>query len=266
MPKLAANLSMLFTEHEFLDRFALAASCGFRAVEMLFPYDFPPAAIAKALTSASLELVLFNTSPGDFQAGERGIAALPGREEEFRRKFQMSLEYAKTLSCRRIHMMAGAVPNSLDPASCRSCFMENLHWASGRAGASNIDLLLEPLNPKDVPGYLIPNSAAAVAILDELRLGNIFLQYDVYHSQMSEGSLASTFTAHAGIIRHVQISGVPGRNEPDENQEINYPYLLSLIDASGYDGWVGCEYRPRSDTRSGLGWARPFGITAQRST
>jgi 2-dehydrotetronate isomerase len=178
----------------------------------------------------------------------------------------MSLEYARTLSCRRIHVMAGAVPNSLDPASCRSCFMENLHWASGRAGASNIDLLLEPLNPKDVPGYLIPNSAAAVAILDELRLGNIFLQYDVYHSQMSEGSLASTFTAHAAIIRHVQISGVPGRNEPDENQEINYPYLLSLIDASGYDGWVGCEYRPRSDTRSGLGWARPFGITAQRST
>jgi hydroxypyruvate isomerase len=262
MPKLAANLSMLFTEREFLDRFALAAACGFRAVEMLFPYDFAPALIAKALASASLELVLFNTSPGDFQTGERGIAALPGREEEFRRKFHTSLEYAKALLCRRIHVMAGVVPTTLETASCRACFMENLRWASDRAGASNIDLLLEPLNPKDVPGYLLPGPAAAVAILDELRLGNLFLQYDVYHTQMSEGSLTSTFTAHAGIIRHIQISGVPGRNEPDENQEINYPYLLSLIDASGYDGWVGCEYRPRAGTRSGLGWAKPFGIAA----
>lgn len=262
MPKLAANLSMLFTEDEFLDRFTLAASCGFRAVEMLFPYDFAPALIAKALASASLELVLFNTSPGDFQTGERGIAALPGREEEFRRKFHISLEYAKALSCRRIHVMAGVVPTTLEPAACRACFMENLRWASDRAGASNIDLLLEPLNPKDVPGYLLPGPAAAVAILHELRLGNLFLQYDVYHTQMSEGSLTSTFTAHTGIIRHIQISGVPGRNEPDENQEINYPYLLSLIDASGYDGWIGCEYRPRAGTRSGLGWAKPFGIAA----
>jgi hydroxypyruvate isomerase len=261
MPKLAANLSMLFTEREFLDRFALAASCGFRGVEMLFPYDFEPAVLAKALASASLEFVLFNTSPGDFHAGERGIAALPGREEEFRRRFHTSLEYAQALSCRRIHVMAGVVPKSLSPASCRACFIENLRWASDQAGARNIDLLLEPLNPKDVPGYLLPRPAAAVAILDELRLRNVFLQYDVYHTQMSEGSLASSFSAHAGIIRHIQISGVPGRNEPDENQEINYPYLLSLIDASGYGGWVGCEYRPRSDTRSGLGWAKPFGIT-----
>ncbi|MGH6874328.1 MAG: 2-oxo-tetronate isomerase, partial [Aestuariivirgaceae bacterium] len=266
MPKLAANLSMLFTEREFLDRFALAASCGFRGVEMLFPYDFEPAAIAKALNSDSLELVLFNTAPGDFQAGERGIAALPGREEEFRRTFEVSLEYARTLSCRRIHFMAGVVPKSLGASACRACFIENLRWAAGRAGAAGIDLMLEPLNPKDVPAYLLPRPAAAVAILEEQRLGNVFLQYDVYHTQMSEGSLAATFTAHSGIIRHIQISGVPGRNEPDEHQEINYPYLLSLIDASGYDGWVGCEYRPRSDTRSGLGWARPFGITAQRST
>jgi 2-dehydrotetronate isomerase len=260
MPKLAANLSMLFTEREFLDRFALAASCGFRGVEILFPYDFEPAVIAGALSSAALELVLFNTSPGDFQAGERGIAALPGREEEFRRTFKISLEYARTLSCRRIHLMAGVVPESLGHASCRACFIQNLRWAARLADAAGIDLLLEPLNPKDVPRYLIPSPAAAVAILEELRLGNVFLQYDVYHTQMNQGSLAATFTTHAGIIRHIQISGVPGRNEPDHNQEINYPFLLSLIDASGYDGWVGCEYRPRADTLTGLGWARAWGI------
>jgi hydroxypyruvate isomerase len=263
MPKLAANLSMLFTEQEFLDRFELAASCGFRGVEILFPYSAEPPAIAKALRSAALELVLFNSSPGDFAAGERGLAALPGREQEFRQSFAVSLEYARVLSCRRIHLMAGIVPGSRELDACRACFLENLRWASALARTASIDLLLEPLNPKDVPGYLIPTPAVAVAMLEELHLDNLFLQFDVYHTQMAQGSLAQTFTAHSAIIRHIQISGVPGRNEPDGEQEINYPYVLSLIDASGYDGWVGCEYRPRSDTLSGLGWAKPWGITAQ---
>jgi len=258
MPKLAANLSMLFTEVEFLERFAVARRQGFRGVEMLFPYDFDKTEIARRLASEDLELVLFNTSPGDFQAGERGLAALPGREPEFRQKFEASLDYARTLACRRVHVMAGVVPASGDRRQYHRCFLANLRWAASLAKAHNVILLLEPLNSRDVPGYLIPTVAAAVSILDELSLDNVYLQFDAYHTQMNQGYLAGTLRDHRGIIRHIQISGVPGRHEPDDRQEINYSYLLPLIDELGYDGWVGCEYRPRSDTLSGLGWAKPW--------
>lgn len=258
MPKLAANLSMLFTELEFLDRFAAARKLGFRGVEMLFPYDFDKAEIASCLTSENLELVLFNTSPGDLHAGERGLAALPGREQEFRQSFELSLDYARTLSCRRLHFMAGVVPSSGDHRRYHDCFLANLSWAARLARSHELILLLEPLNPRDVPGYLIPTVAAAVSILDELRLDNVFLQFDAYHTQMNQGHLAETLRDHRRIIRHIQIAGVPGRHEPDEKQEINYSYLLPLIDGLGYDGWVGCEYRPRTDTLSGLGWAKPW--------
>jgi len=258
MPKLAANLSMLFTEIDFLDRFAAARRQGFRAVEMLFPYDLDKNEIARRLASENLKLVLFNTSPGDLQAGERGLAALPGREREFKQKFELSLDYARTLSCPRLHFMAGVVPPTGDREDYRRCFLRNLNWAAERAGAHDVCLLLEPLNRHDVPGYLIPAISVARSMIEELRLGNVFLQFDAYHAQMSGGRLTGSLRANMHMIRHIQISGVPGRCEPDSMQEINYSYLLPLIDELGYDGWIGCEYRPRSDTLSGLAWARPW--------
>jgi hydroxypyruvate isomerase len=258
MPKLAANLSMLFTELDFWKRFAAARREGFRAVEMLFPYEFDSAEIARLLREESLKLVLFNSPPGDLTAGERGLAALVGREHEFRQKFELCLAYAAVLSCRQVHFMAGVVPADADPGEHRRCFLANLRWAANLAKSRDLNLLLEPLNPHDVPRYLIPTIADAVSILEELRLDNLFLQFDAYHTQMSEGRLTEKLNTHFPLIRHVQISGVPGRHEPDDRQEINFPYLLRLIDELGYGGWVGCEYRPRSDTCSGLGWARPW--------
>jgi hydroxypyruvate isomerase len=258
MPKLAANLSMLFGELPFLDRFAAARAQGFRAVEMLFPYEFGKAEIARGLSSENLELVLFNTSPGDFASGERGLAALPERVAEFRRSFETTLDYATGLSCARLHFMAGKVPTTDKFPEYRRCFLANLRWAADLAKSKGVALLLEPLNPRDVPGYLIPTLNAAVSILDELRQDNVFLQYDAYHTQMNQGSLVENLRAHFNLIRHIQISGVPGRCEPDDRQEINYPFLLNLIDELGYDGWVGCEYRPRNDTLSGLAWAKPW--------
>jgi 2-dehydrotetronate isomerase len=256
MPKLAANVSMLFPELAFLDRFAAARRQGFTAVEMLFPYEIDKAEIAIRLHDENLSLVLFNTAPGDLRKGERGLAALPSRVDDFKRSFERTLAYAEALACPRLHFMAGVVPSDADEDAYRQCFCRNLLWASSLAAKARVDLLLEPLNPLDVPGYLIPTIPAAHSIIDELRLPNLFLQFDAYHTQVNQGSLASSLRAHLNLIRHIQISGVPGRHEPDERQEINYVYLLPLIDELGYDGWVGCEYNPRADTVSGLAWAR----------
>jgi hydroxypyruvate isomerase len=255
MPRLAANISMLFTELAFAERFAAARSQGFRAVEILFPYAFDRDEIASRLASNGLKLVLFNSSAGDFQAGERGLAALPDRQQEFRSEFERSLDYARALSCERLHVMAGIVPASENPRPYRDCFLSNLRWAAGVARSQNLTLLIEPLNRYDVPGYLVATVETAVSIIEELRLDNLFLQFDVYHAQMAEGRLAETLRAQLHRIGHIQISGVPGRHEPDHGQEINYSYLLQLLDELGYDGWVGCEYRPRGTTLSGLGWA-----------
>jgi hydroxypyruvate isomerase len=258
MPRLAANLSMMFGEIPFLDRFAAARAHGFHAVEMLFPYEFDKTEIAHRLSAEGLKLVLFNTSPGDFGSGERGLAVLPARVAEFRRSFESALDYATVLSCPRLHFMAGTVPSMDELSAYRHCFLANLLWAADLAGSEGINLLLEPLNPHDVPGYLVPTLSAAVSILDQLRHDNVFLQYDTYHTQMTQGSLVENLRAHFNRIRHIQISGVPGRCEPDDRQEINYPFLLNLIDELGYEGWVGCEYRPRKDTLSGLAWAKPW--------
>jgi hydroxypyruvate isomerase len=258
MPKLAANLSMLFPERGFLDRFAAARQQGFEAVEFLFPYAFDKAEIAARLADHDLKLVLFNTKAGDFAKGERGLAALLGREEEFRRGFEASLAYAQALSCRRIHVMAGVLPRNAERGPYRDCFLTNLAWAAARAREQSILLLLEPLNPQDVPNYLLPDIPSAFSIIEELSLDNVLLQFDAYHTQMNQGSLASNLRKHFPLIRHIQISGVPGRHEPDGRQEINYAYLLPLIDELGYDGWVGCEYNPRGDTVQGLAWAKPW--------
>jgi hydroxypyruvate isomerase len=258
MPKLAANLSMLFPDQGFLDRFASARHQGFEAVECLFPYAFDAGEIAARLSDHGLKLVLFNTAPGDFAKGERGLAALPSRKEEFRRSFEAALRYAESLSCKRLHFMAGVVPANVNTAAYRACFIDNLVWAADLARRQAIMLLLEPLNSQDVPGYLLPTIPTALAIIDEVRLDNLFLQFDGYHTQMSLGRLADNLRKNMPLIRHIQISGVPGRHEPDETQEINYAYLLPLIDELGYDGWVGCEYNPKGDTIEGLRWARPW--------
>jgi hydroxypyruvate isomerase len=261
MPRFAANLSMMFNEHDFLDRFAAARKCGFAAVEYLFPYAHPKAELAQRLQDEGLQQVLFNAPPGDWDRGERGLAGLPGREAEFRKSLETALEYATALQCPRIHVMSGLVPAEADRNRHRDTAIGNLRWAAPLAREAGVELLLEPLNAVDFPGYLIGSVEAALEVIAGGG-DNLFLQYDVYHLQMSQGRLALTFRDRFESIRHIQIAGVPGRHEPDAGQEINYPTLFALIDASGYPGWIGCEYRPRAATAAGLGWARNWGIHA----
>ena len=260
MPRFAANLSMTFTEMDFLDRFAAAAEQGFEAIEYLFPYAYPKAELAARLESEGLRQVLFNAPPGDWEKGERGIAALPGRQAEFAKAFETALDYAGALGCPRIHVMAGLVPTGSQAGAYRETFLRNLAWAAPLAARAGVELLLEPLNATDFPGYLVGSVAAALDAIAAVRSDNIFLQYDLYHAQMSQGRLGQVFLEHFDLIRHVQIAGVPGRHEPNGAQEINYPFLFALMDSLGYKGWVGCEYRPAGRTVDGLGWAAPWGI------
>ena len=260
MPRFAANLSMMFGEVEFLDRFAAAAACGFRAVEFLFPYAHAPGALKERLDAHGLEQALFNAAPGDWDKGERGIGALPGRENEFRQAIETSLHYARALACQRIHVMAGLCPPGKDPAHCRDVLAGNLRWASEAAASEDVTLLLEPLNPFDFPGYVIDRPETARAIIEAVGAANVKLQYDLYHAQMTHGRLLETLEAEWDLVGHIQVSGVPGRHEPDGTQEINFPLVFSALDALGYDGWVGCEYRPHGDTAAGLDWAAPYGI------
>jgi hydroxypyruvate isomerase len=260
MPRFAANLSMTFNEIDFLDRFAAARVQGFAAVEYLFPYAYPKADLALRLNGEGLQQVLFNAPPGNWEAGERGMAALPGREDEFHRAMETALGYATVLKCPRIHVMAGIVPPGQQAGTYRQVFERNLAWAAPLAKSAGVELLLEPLNPTDFPDYLVGSVAAACDIIAAIGSDNIFLQYDLYHAQMMQGQLAQTTRERFDLIRHMQIAGVPGRNEPDRRQEIDYPFLFSLMDELGYKGWVGCEYRPRVDTVEGLAWASPWGI------
>ena len=260
MPRFAANLSMTFTDLDFLDRFTAARRQGFAAVEYLFPYAYPKLDLAARLKGEGLEQVLFNTPPGDWENGERGIAALPGREAEFRKALESALDYAVALECPRLHVMAGLVPANASPDSYRETFLRNLAWAAPLAVAAGVQLLLEPLNAIDFPGYLVGSVDSACGIIAAVGSDNVFLQYDLYHAQMSQGRLAQNFRDHFDLIRHVQIAGAPGRHEPDDRQEINYPFLFSLMDELGYKGWVGCEYRPLAGTVVGLSWAASWGI------
>jgi 2-dehydrotetronate isomerase len=256
MPRLAANLSMMFNEHDFRERFAAARKCGFEAVEFLFPDDFPKKEIAARLAGAGLEQVLFNVAQGDWDKGERGIGAVRGREGEFREAFEIGLDYATTLDCPRLHVMAGFVAHGADAKT----FAANLAWAAPLAKQAGVQLLLEPLNGVDFPGYLVGDVKTAREIISASGSDNVFLQYDIYHMQMSQGRLIPTFREHLAAIRHIQIAGVPGRNEPDPDQEINFPALFAEFDRAGYAGWIGCEYRPRAATTAGLGWAASWGI------
>ena len=261
MPKFAANLSFLFQEIGFLERFEAAARCGFKAVEYLFPYEHPPEIIAERLQRNRLTQALFNMPPGDWAAGERGIGALPGREEEFRDGVGTAVAYAKALRCKTLHAMAGLMPAGADRGAIKRLYVENLRYAADRLAAEGIKLVIEPINTRDIPGYFLNTTAQGIAIIEQVGRPNLSLQLDLYHVQIMEGDLAHRVRTLAGRYGHVQIAGNPGRNEPDIG-EINYPYLFDLLDELGYRGWIGCEYRPKGETTAGLGWARRWGIAA----
>jgi len=257
MPKFAANLSMLYNEHAFLDRFAAAAADGFEAVEYLFPYEHPAAELGARLKAHGLQQVLFNAPPGDWAAGERGTACLPGREAEFRDGVQRAIDYARALDCARIHLMAGLAPDGADRAALRKTYLANLAWAA--AQASDIDFLIEPINTRDIPRFFLNRQDHAHAIVIEVGAPNLKVQMDLYHCQIVEGDLAKKIELYlpTGRVGHLQIAGVPERQEPDVG-EINHPYLFALIDRLGWDGWIGCEYRPKGNTSAGLGWLQRY--------
>jgi hydroxypyruvate isomerase len=257
MPRFAANLSLMYGEYAFLDRFAAAQADGFAAVEYLFPYEHAPQLLAGRLRAQGLQQVLFNVSPGDWAAGDRGLACLPGREAEFRNTIMQALDYAQALGCPRLHVMAGLEPVSADRALLQSTYLHNLAWAAQRAGG--IDLLIEPINRRDMPGYFLNRQDHAHDVVLEVGAPNLKVQMDLYHCQIVEGDLATKLRQYlpTGRVGHLQIAGVPERHEPDGG-ELNYPYLFDLIDTLGYSGHIGCEYRPRAGTSAGLRWMAPF--------
>jgi hydroxypyruvate isomerase len=253
MPRFAANLSMMFNEVPFLDRFAAAADAGFSAVEFLFPYEHPAETVAGRAKEAGVEVVLFNTPAGNWAAGERGIGCVPGRESEFRQGVEKALTYAQHLGTRRIHAMAGIVPNGADPAACRATLIENLKLAAERTTGAGITLLLEAINTRDIPGFVVSTQKDSYSICQAVNAGNLKLQMDLYHMQVMEGDLATKLRLYMPHCGHIQIAGCPERNEPDTG-EIRYEYLYRLLNELGYEGWLGCEYRPAGKTTAGLGW------------
>jgi 2-dehydrotetronate isomerase len=264
MPRFAANLSMLYNEHAFIDRFAAAARDGFKAVEYLFPYAFPAAELAQCLKDNGLQQVLFNAPPGDWDAGERGMACIPGHETQFRTGFLKALEYAAALSCARVHVMAGLMPAGIDRAQLTDTYTANLAWAAQQAAASGVDVLIEPINTRDMPGFFLNYQTDAHAIAASIGAPNIKVQFDLYHCQIMEGDIASKIRQYlpTGRVGHFQIAGVPMRHEPNVG-ELNYEYIFKVLDevsqACGWDGWVGCEYRPALGaaaraTSQGLDW------------
>ena len=253
MPKFAANLTMMFNEVPFLQRFKAAAEAGFKGVEFLFPYDHPAQEIAQQLKANGLENVLFNMPPGDWAAGERGLASLPGREAEFREGVIKAIGYAKALGTPRLHMMAGLAPADADRALHRTTYIANLRHACSEAAKHGIAVMIEPINTRDMPGYFLNTQADAHAIREEAGAPNLKVQMDFYHVQIMEGDIAMKVRRYLPHIGHIQVAGVPERNEPDTG-EVNYAYLFRLLDKLGYDGWVGCEYRPAKGTVEGLGW------------
>lgn len=266
MPRFAANLSMLYPELDFLDRFDAAAKDGFDGVEYLFPYAFPAAEIAARLKANGLKQVLFNAPPGNWDGGERGLACLPGRENEFRDGIAKALEYAVALDCPRVHVMAGLLPASLPRETAKSTYVENLRWAAGEAAKAGRDLLIEPINTRDIPGFFLNRQDEAHAIVEAIGAPNLKVQFDLYHCQIVEGDVAMKIRKYlpTGRVGHIQIAGVPERHEPDIG-ELNHPYLFKVIDEvsaqCGWDGWVGGEYRPArgavpNGTSDGLGWLR----------
>jgi hydroxypyruvate isomerase len=257
MPKFAANLTMLFTEVEFVDRFAAAAKAGFSGVEYLFPYPYPKEQLAECLRTNRLQQVLHNLPAGDWAKGERGIACLPDRVAEFQDSVGRAIDYATALSCKQVNCLAGITPPNVDAVKVRETFVSNLRFAAAKLKAAGIKLLIEPINTRDIPGFHLNRTQQAVDIIAAVGSDNLWVQYDIYHMQIMEGDLAPTMQKHKERIAHMQLADNPGRNEPGTG-EINYPFLFGFIDRLGYDGWIGCEYKPKSTTLDGLGWVRPY--------
>ena len=264
MPRFAANLSMMYTEFDFLERFAAAAADGFTAVEYLFPYAHDHHELAQRLKAHGLKQVLFNGPPGDWDRGERGIACLPGREAEFRRGVvEQAFVYAKALACPRVHLMAGLVPEGAERAALHETYIANLTWAAKEAQSVGLDVLIEPINTRDIPGYFLNRQDHAHGIIRHIGAPNLKVQMDLYHCQIVEGDVAMKIRKyladplHAGRVGHFQIAGVPDRHEPDRG-ELFHPYLFDLLDELGWKGHIGCEYRPKAGTSAGLDWFQPY--------
>lgn len=255
MPKFAANLSFMFQEWNFLDRFDAAAGAGFSAVEFISPFGYEADAIAAKLARNNLDLALFNLAVGDFAAGERGLAALPGRFESVKAELEQALVYAAATGTKRLHLMAGLV----DPrdSAAMDAFCRSIIHAADRLAGARIDLLLEPINGRDIPGYFLDDYGTAVRLIEELARANVKLQFDVYHRQILHGDVTTSLRALLPLIGHIQIASVPSRQEPD-GEELNYAFLFAELDRLGYAGFVGCEYRPRAGTMEGLGWFAPY--------
>lgn len=253
MPRFAANLTMLFNELPFLERFKAAADAGFKGVEYLFPYPFAKEELAAQLEQHGLTQVLHNLPAGNWEKGERGIACHPDRVEEFREGVERAIEYATALRCRTVNCLVGIAPAGVSEDVLRKTVVDNLTYAAAKLKDAGIRLLVEPINTYDIPGFYLNRTEQALRILDEVGSDNLFVQYDVYHAQRTEGELGATLARHFDRIGHIQVADNPGRNEPGTG-EINYAWLFRHIDKLGYDGWIGCEYKPAGDTRDGLRW------------
>jgi len=257
MPKFAANLSMLFNEVGFLDRFAAASKAGFTGVEYLFPYDHDPRLLRQRLDDHHLTQVLHNLPAGDWAGGDRGIACHPRRTDEFAAGVEQAIEFATVLGCGQVNCLAGITPPGVHPGQARETLVHNLRLAAGRLQAAGIKLLIEPINTRDIPGFFLNRSSQAVEIIDAVASDNLFLQFDAYHMQVMEGDLATSIERLIGRIKHMQVADPPGRHEPGTG-EINFTFLFDWIDRVGYDGWIGCEYKPVGSTQEGLGWLRRY--------
>ena len=253
MPKFAANLTMLFGELPFLDRFAAAKAVGFSGVEYLFPYDFEKAVLREHLQQYGLAQVLHNLPAGDWAAGERGIAIFPDRVDEFRDGVHRAIDYARALDCRQLNCLVGVAPPDADPLELNEVLVKNLRFAATTLARENIRLLIEPINTIDIPGFYLRRTEQAVQIIADVGSDNLFIQYDIYHMQVMEGDIARTLQKQMARIAHVQLADNPGRNEPGTG-EINYPFLFGYLDDIGYRGWIGCEYKPKTTTIESLGW------------
>ena len=253
MPRFCANLTMMFNEHAFLDRFAAAAKAGFKAVEFLFPYEFKATEIRARLDDNGLQQILFNMPPGDWPMGERGTACLPGRQAEFRDGVSRALDYATALGTKRLHCMAGLTPAGAAAGTAAALYANNLAWACEQAESAGVLVVIEPINHRDIPGFFLNTTGQATGLIEAIGRDRLALLFDVYHCQVTEGDVTSRMAKLLPLIGHIQIADVPGRNEPGSG-EINWAFVFGRMDAIGYDGWVGCEYRPAGETVAGLGW------------
>ncbi|MEZ9505873.1 2-oxo-tetronate isomerase [Vibrio cyclitrophicus] len=257
MAKFAANLTMLFTEVPFLERFEKAHQAGFKAVEYLFPYVFEAEELSEKMQKFGFEQALFNMPPGDWDAGERGFAAIPGREDEFKASVDNALMYAKALGCKKVHAMSGLLDERFTKEQHVETFISNIRFAADQFAEQNIELMIEPLNSRDVPNYFIAHQRDAVELIKLVDRPNVKLQLDLYHAQIMDGDLSTLIREVAAYTGHIQIASVPERHEPSEG-ELSYPHLFSVLDDSGYQGWIGCEYNPRGTTEEGLGWVKSY--------